>query len=102
MRVTAYVPGFHLHPEAHTGFNCGCPAEEPVIITAHTFKHWDTKENKIIGGDSIAYWSKSIIFIEKTGKTSERKSTNKAVRETSGLVLTYKGNIFSSAVIGNI
>ncbi|UCC91751.1 MAG: DNA repair and recombination protein RadB [Candidatus Aenigmatarchaeota archaeon] len=47
----------------------------PVIITAHTFKNWDTGENQIIGGDSIKYWSKSIIFIEHTGRMGERKAT---------------------------
>jgi DNA repair protein RadB len=47
----------------------------PVIITAHTFKNWDTGENQIIGGDAIKYWSKSIVFIEHTGKMSERKAT---------------------------
>lgn len=47
----------------------------PVIITAHTFKNWDTGENRIIGGDSMTYWSKSIIFLERTSKMSERKAT---------------------------
>ncbi|MCK5023073.1 MAG: DNA repair and recombination protein RadB [Candidatus Aenigmarchaeota archaeon] len=47
----------------------------PVIITAHTFRNWDTKEDKIIGGDSVKYWSKSIIFLERTGKMGERKAT---------------------------
>jgi DNA repair protein RadB len=47
----------------------------PVLITAHTFKNRDTGENYIIGGDSIKYWSKSIIFLEHTGKMSERKAT---------------------------
>jgi DNA repair protein RadB len=47
----------------------------PVIITAHAFRNWDTGENRIIGGDAIKYWSKSIIFIEHTGKMSERKAT---------------------------
>ncbi len=47
----------------------------PVIITAHTFKNWETGENQIIGGDSIKYWSKSIIFIEHTGRMGERKAT---------------------------
>ncbi len=46
----------------------------PVIITAHTFKNWDTGENQIIGGDPIKYWSKSIIFIEHTGRMGERKA----------------------------
>ncbi|MEM7825135.1 MAG: DNA repair and recombination protein RadB [Candidatus Aenigmatarchaeota archaeon] len=47
----------------------------PVIITAHTFKRWDTGENEIIGGFTIKYWSKSMIFLEHTGKMSERKAT---------------------------
>ena len=47
----------------------------PVIITAHAFRNWDTGENRIIGGDAIKYWSKSIVFIEHTGKMSERKAT---------------------------
>lgn len=47
----------------------------PVIITTHTFKKWDTGENEIIGGFTVKYWSKAIIFIEHTGKMSERKAT---------------------------
>jgi len=47
----------------------------PVLITAHTFKNWDTGENDIVGGDSIKYWSKSMIFLEKTNKMGERKAT---------------------------
>lgn len=47
----------------------------PVIITAHTYKNWDTGENRIIGGDSMKYWSKSIVFLERTGKPGERKAT---------------------------
>ena len=47
----------------------------PVIITAHTYKNWDTGENEIVGGDPLKYWSKSLFFLEKTGKTSERKAS---------------------------
>lgn len=47
----------------------------PVIITSHMYKNRDTGENYIIGGDSIKYWSKSIILIEHTGKMSERKAS---------------------------
>lgn len=47
----------------------------PVLLTAHTYKNWDTGENEIVGGDPLKYWSKSIVFLEKTGKTSERKAT---------------------------
>jgi DNA repair protein RadB len=47
----------------------------PVIITAHTFQNWDTGSNEIVGGDMIKYWSKAIIYLERTNKTSERKAT---------------------------
>jgi len=47
----------------------------PVIITAHAFKSWGNGTYDIVGGDPIRYWSKSIIYLEKTGKTSERKAT---------------------------
>jgi len=47
----------------------------PVIITAHTFKNWDNKENCIIGGNVLKYWSKVLVFLERTGKMSERKAT---------------------------
>ncbi|MCD6590787.1 MAG: DNA repair and recombination protein RadB [Candidatus Aenigmarchaeota archaeon] len=46
----------------------------PVIITAHTFKR-ENGENYIIGGYTIKYWSKSIVFLEHTGRMSERKAT---------------------------
>ena len=46
----------------------------PVLITTHTFRNWDTGISEIVGGDSIKYWSKVIVFLEKTGKTSERKA----------------------------
>ncbi len=47
----------------------------PVIITAHTFQNWDTGANEIVGGDMIKYWSKAIVYLERTSKTSERKAT---------------------------
>jgi len=47
----------------------------PVIITAHTFQNWDTGTNEIVGGDMIKYWSKAIVYLERTSKTSERKAT---------------------------
>ena len=47
----------------------------PVIITSHTYKNWVNDNHEIVGGDSIKYWSKTIIFLEKTSKTSERKAT---------------------------
>lgn len=46
----------------------------PVLITTHTFRNWDSGANEVVGGDSIKYWSKVIVFLEKTGKTSERKA----------------------------
>lgn len=47
----------------------------PVIITAHAFKSWDNGDYDVVGGDAIRYWSKSLIFLERTGKDSERKAT---------------------------
>jgi|GEM_PF-69917 DNA repair protein RadB len=47
----------------------------PVVITAHTFKNFRTGEDDMIGGEMIKYWSKAIVFLERTGKTSERKAT---------------------------
>ena len=47
----------------------------PVIITTHAFgKSWSNGTYNIVGGDPIRYWSKSIIYLEKTGKTSERRA----------------------------
>ena len=50
--------------------------EIPVIITAHAFgRSWGNASSyDIVGGDPVRYWSKSIIFLEKTGKTSERRA----------------------------
>lgn len=47
----------------------------PVLATSHTFKVWDTGRDEIVGGDAVKYWSKAIIFLEKTGKSGERKAT---------------------------
>jgi len=47
----------------------------PVIITTHAFKSWGDGSYDVVGGDAIRYWSKAIIFLEKTGKSSERKAT---------------------------
>jgi len=47
----------------------------PVLITAHAFKNWDNGSYEVVGGDAIKYWSKAMVHLEKTGKTSERKAT---------------------------
>lgn len=47
----------------------------PVILTAHTYKKWDTGENEVIGGENLKYWSKAMVFLEKTGKMSERTAS---------------------------
>lgn len=46
----------------------------PVIATAHTYRKWDTEKDEIIGGELIKYWSKSLVFIERTGRMSERQA----------------------------
>lgn len=44
----------------------------PVIVTGHVYS---TEEGtKIVGGDIIKYWAKSLVFLEKTGP-SKRKIT---------------------------
>ena len=47
----------------------------PVIVTSHTYKNWDTERNEIVGGDSVKYWSKVLVFLERTGKMGERNAT---------------------------
>jgi DNA repair protein RadB len=47
----------------------------PVVVTSQTYKNWDTDANEIVGGDAIKYWAKAVVFIEKTGKMSERSAT---------------------------
>lgn len=47
----------------------------PVIVTSHTYKNWDTDMHEIVGGDSVKYWSKVLVFLERTGKMSERIAT---------------------------
>jgi len=44
----------------------------PVILTAHTYKNWNTGKNEMVGGEVLKYWSKAIVFLEKTGRMSER------------------------------
>ncbi len=48
--------------------------EIPVVITTHAFRSWGNGCYDVVGGDPVRYWSKSIIFLEKTGKTGERKA----------------------------
>jgi len=52
----------------------------PVIVTSHTFKNWETGESEIVGGETVKYWSKGILFIEKTGRSGERKAILKKHR----------------------
>ncbi len=47
----------------------------PVVVTSHTYKNWDTENNEIVGGDAIKYWSKAVVFLERTGKMSERNAS---------------------------
>jgi DNA repair protein RadB len=47
----------------------------PVLVTAHAFRNWDDGSHEMVGGDAMRYWSKTIVHLEKTGKTSERKAT---------------------------
>ncbi len=37
----------------------------PVLVTNQMYKDFDTKENKMVGGNLIEYWSKTIIEMDK-------------------------------------
>lgn len=47
----------------------------PVIVTCHMYKKWETGIEDVVGGDPVKYWSKAVVFLEKTGRPSERKAT---------------------------
>ena len=47
----------------------------PVLVTSHAFRNWDTGRMEMVGGDAVRYWSKTILFLEKTGKQGERRAT---------------------------
>jgi len=47
----------------------------PVVVTSHTYKNWDTEHHEIVGGDAVKYWAKAVIFLERTGKMSERNAS---------------------------
>ncbi len=42
----------------------------PVILTAHTYKNWETRADEMVGGEVLKYWSKAILFLERTGRMS--------------------------------
>ncbi len=47
----------------------------PVLITAHAYRDFSSGEEHPIGGDALRYWSKALVFLERTGRMSERKAT---------------------------
>ncbi|MBI4181432.1 MAG: AAA family ATPase [Candidatus Aenigmarchaeota archaeon] len=47
----------------------------PVLVTSHAFRQWDSGKMEVVGGDAIRYWSKTLLFLEKTSKPGERKAT---------------------------
>ncbi len=49
--------------------------EIPVLITCHMFRNWETKDPDVVGGELMKYWSKTIIYLERTSRMSERKAT---------------------------
>jgi DNA repair protein RadB len=77
----------------------------PVVVTAHAFKSWDDGSYDIVGGDAMRYWSKTMVYLEKTGKTSERKATiaKHRSREEHGVakfLLTNDGIKPSKGILG--
>ena len=56
----------------------------PVVVTGHVYS---TEEgSKIVGGDIIKYWVKSLVFLEKTGPGKRRATLvkHRSRREGSG------------------
>jgi DNA repair protein RadB len=47
----------------------------PVLITSHMFRGWDDGQPDVVGGDLMKYWSKTMVYLEKTSRMSERKAT---------------------------
>ncbi len=47
----------------------------PVVITAHAYTKTESGELDMVGGDTIKYWSKTIVQIERTAHANERKAT---------------------------
>lgn len=39
----------------------------PILVTNQMYTNFDTKENKMVGGTLIEYWSKTIIELQKEG-----------------------------------
>ncbi|RLJ08808.1 MAG: DNA repair and recombination protein RadB [Candidatus Aenigmatarchaeota archaeon] len=71
----AIEPNRELSKQLSVLSNTAREKKMPVIITSHVFRSWETQKNEIVGGDSVRYWSKVIVFLERTGRTSERKAT---------------------------
>jgi len=71
----AFEPNRQLGKQMSVLSNLSREKGIPVIVTSHTYKNWDTDKNEIVGGDSIKYWAKAVVFLERTGKMSERTAT---------------------------
>ena len=71
----AFEPNRQLGKQMSVLSNLAREKGIPVIVTSHTYKNWDTDKNEIVGGDSIKYWAKAVVFLERTGKMSERTAT---------------------------
>jgi stage II sporulation protein D len=82
-----YIKGILYHEASHYW-----PPEalKSQTIACRTFALYQMQENKSCDFDATS----DIYSQVYGGKTSERARTNKAVEETKGMVLTYKGNIF--------
>jgi len=44
----------------------------PVVVTGHIYE-WEGKK-KIVSGDVVKYWAKTILLLEKRGRTGERRA----------------------------
>ena len=39
------------------------------------FRGWENGNPDVVGGDLMKYWSKTMVYLEKTNRMSERKAT---------------------------
>jgi DNA repair protein RadB len=60
----------------------------PVVVTGHVYR--TEKGLKIIGGDIMKYWAKSLLFLEKTGQGKRRATLVKHRSRSEGARCSFR------------
>jgi DNA repair protein RadB len=61
----------------------------PVVVTNQVYSQFDSEENELVGRDVPAYWSKTLLELEKV-RNGKRKATIKKHRSRpEGLVTEF-------------